>query len=252
MVKIGVISFMLFVCCICLTLQAQDVNALFKEAEAFEKSFRDDDALNKYLEIIRVNPRNVDAHSKASQLYSVIGKRYDEKNKQREYYKKAMDYASAALKLNPNSSEANFAMAVSKGRMALIAGGEEKIKAVKDIKLYADRCVQLDPLNYKGYHVLAKWHFEVSDLSSLERWLVKVTYGALPPASLDDAVRFYEKSKQLAPGFLLNYLELAKAYKRKKDTKRARILLEQLQKLPPTGSDDPKIKSLGKKLLDEL
>jgi tetratricopeptide (TPR) repeat protein len=143
-------------------------------------------------------------------------------------------------------------MAISMGRMALIASGEEKIKAVKEIRRYADKCVELDPSNYKGYHVLGKWHYEVSDLSNLERWLVKVTYGGLPQASLDDAVKNYEKSKQLFPNFLLNYLELAKAYKRKNEKAKARVLLEQLQKMTPTASDDPKIKSLGKKMLDDL
>ena len=138
------------------------------------------------------------------------------------------------------------------GRMALISSGQDKIKAVKEIKQFADKCVQLDPSNYKGYHVLGKWHFEVSDLSTLERWLVKVTYGGLPPSSIDDAIINYDKSRQLNPGFLLNYLELAKAYLRKDDKKKARVMLNQLQKLPPTSSDDPKIKGLGKKMLDDL
>jgi tetratricopeptide (TPR) repeat protein len=235
-----------------LTARAQDLAPLFKEAEQFEKAFRDDDALAKYLQILRYQPRNLDALCKVSELYSVIGKRRTGKEKQKEYYVKGVEYANAALKVNPNHSEANFAMAISIGRMALISSGEEKIKAVKEIKQYADRCIQLDPDNYKGYHVLAKWHYEVSDLSGLERWLVKVTYGGLPPASLNDAIKYYEKSRQLSPGFLLNYLELAKAYKRKNDSKKARILLEQLQKLPLSGSDDAKIKSLGKKLLDDL
>ncbi|HUQ64560.1 MAG TPA: hypothetical protein VM101_00270 [Flavitalea sp.] len=233
-------------------LQAQNVPALMQQAQMFEKSFRDDEALKKYLEVLKYDPLNIDALCKTSELYSVIGKRRSTKEEQKEYYKAGETYARKALKVNPDHSEANFAMAISMGRTALVSSGKEKVAAVKVIKTYADKCIQLDPKNYKGYHVLGKWHYEVSDLNSFEKWIVKITYGALPPSSLDDAIKNYEKSRQLYPGFLLNYLELAKAYKRKGEINKARSLLVQLQKLPPAASDDAKIKGLGRKLLNEL
>jgi len=143
------------------------------------------------------------------------------------------------------------AMALAMGRMALISSGDEKIKAIKDVKTYSEKSVQLDPNNYKGYHVLAKWHFEVSDLNSVEKWLVKVAYEALPKASLDDAIKYFEKSRQLNPSFLLNYLELAKAWHRKENDKKARELLETMLKMPNKMGEDANIKAKGKKLLEE-
>jgi tetratricopeptide (TPR) repeat protein len=223
-----------------------------RQAETLEKAFKDEEALKKYIEVLKHEPLNIDALCKTSELYSIIGKRRPTKEEQKQYYKTGESYARKALKVNPNHSEANFAMAISMGRMALISSGKDKVVAVKEIKTYADKCIQLDARNFKGYHVLGKWHYEVSDLNSFERWIVKITYGALPPSSLDEAIKYYEKSKQLHPGFLLNYLELAKAYKRKGENEKARVLLEQMQKLPPAASDDVKIKSLGRKLLNEL
>lgn len=253
MVKKSLIALLLWSCCTFhFAALGQDLAALFRQAQTFEKAFKDESALDKYLEVLRHDPRNIVALCRVSELYNVIGKRLPEKDKQKQYFQKGLEYARQAVKLKPDNSEAHFVMAISLGRTALISSGDEKINAVKDIKLHADRCVQLDPDNYKGYHVLAKWHYEVSDLSGLERWLVKVTYGALPAASIDESIKNYEKSRQLAPAFLLNYLELAKAYKRKNDKKKARILLEQLQKMPNSSSDDPKIKSLGRKLLADL
>lgn len=233
-------------------LRAQDLEEMMKQGAALEKAFRDEDALRKYEEVVAADAANVEAICRISELYNMIGKRQPSKEKQRQYYDKGREYALRALKLNPNNSEANFVMAISLGRIAQISSGEEKIRAVKDIRTYADKCIRLDPANYKGYHVLGKWHFEVSDLTALERWLVKVAYGELPPASLDDAIDNYEKSRQLFPDFLLNYLELAKAYKRKGDVSKARVLLTQMLKMPALGTDDPKIKGLGKKMLGEL
>jgi tetratricopeptide (TPR) repeat protein len=235
-----------------LPLVAQSISLLMQQAESLEKSFRDEDALKKYAEVLKYDPDNIEALCKTSELYSIIGKRLPTKEEQRDYYRKGESFARKAIKINPNHSEANFAMAISMGRTALISSGKEKVAAVKEIKTYADRCIQIDPKNFKGYHVLGKWHYEVSDLNALEKWIVKITYGALPPSSLEDAIKNYEISMRLAPNFLLNYLELAKAYKRNDEKEKAKVLLQKLQKLPPSTSDDPKIKSLGKKMLDDL
>jgi tetratricopeptide (TPR) repeat protein len=231
---------------------SQDINTLMRQAEASEKAFKDEDALSKYLEVVKFQPANIEALCKASELYNIVGKRLEGKDKQKEYFKKGKQFAERALKVNPNNSEANFVMAISMGRMALISSGEEKIKAVRDVKTYADKSVKIDPNNFKGYHVLGKWHYEISNLSSVERWLVKVVYGAFPKSTLNDATKYYEKSMQLNPSFLLNYLELAKVYKQKDQPEKARQLLNQMEKLPPKTSDDPKIKGLGRKLLNDL
>lgn len=253
MVKIGIVPYLILIIVLFPVLsRGQDLATMMKQAREHERAFRDEEALQKCLEILKHDPVHLDALCKASELYNVLGKRQTSKGDERSYYRKGEDLARRAIKADPNHSEANFAMAISMGRIALIGSGDEKVKAVKEIKKYADRCIQLDPNNYKGYHVLGKWHFEVSDLSSLERWLVKMTYGGLPPSSIEDAIVNYEKSKQLNPSFLLNYLELAKSYKRKGENNKAKTLLLQLQKLTPLTSDDPKIKSLGRKLLDDL
>jgi tetratricopeptide (TPR) repeat protein len=231
--------------------RSQDVEVMLREAQQLESTYKENDALKKYLEILHYQSYNLSALCKTSELYSRLGKRQSTKDKQKEYYTTAKSYAQKALQANSNSSDANFVMAVAMGRMALISSGEEKINAVKEIKSYAEKCIHIDPNNFKGYHVLGKWHYEVSDLNGLEKWLVKVAYGTLPKASLDESIRFYEKSKQLNPNFVLNYLELAKAYHRKNNNKQAVALLEAMMKLPDATADDASIKTQGKKLLKE-
>jgi len=230
---------------------AQDINALLKDAQQLESAFKEPEALQKYLDVLRSQPNNLTALIKVSELYSIVGKHQSTKEKQKEYYRNGKAYAQKALQVNANSSDANVAMALAMGRMALISSGDEKIKAIKEVKTYSEKGIQLDPNNYKAYHVLAKWNYEVSDLNSVEKWLVKVAYEALPKASLDDAIKYYEKSRQLNPSFLLNYLELAKSYHRKENDKKARELLETMLKMPNKIADDANIKAKGKKLLEE-
>lgn len=233
-------------------LFAQDASALLKEAVRMEQSWKEEQALDKYKQVHSLDPHNVHVLCRLSELSNLIGRRQSSKDKQRVFYKSALDYARAAIKLDPTSSEANFVMSLAMGRLAQTGGGEQRINAVREIRQYAQRCVELDPKNYKGYHVLGKWHREVSNLNTLEKWLVKVTYGGLPPASLEDAIRYYEKSKGLNPSFLLNYLELAKVYQEKNQPSKSKELLAHMLKLPAVHADDNRIKNEGTKLLKEI
>jgi tetratricopeptide (TPR) repeat protein len=247
------ISLLLFVFILPYDNRAQDARLLLKEAQQLEAKFSDKEALHKYIEILRSQPNHFTALCKSSELHALLGRRQPTKEKQADYYNMAKAYAEHAIRINPAHAESNFVMAFALGRIALISSSrEEKINAVKDIKTYAEKAIQLDPSHYKAYHVLGKWHYEVSDLSSVEKWLLKVAYGSLPKSSLDMAIRNYEKSKQLNPGFLLNYLSLAKAYKRKEEDKKAIELLTAMLKLPPTSSNDATIKAEGKQLLEDL
>lgn len=230
---------------------AQDLTVILNEAKQLETSLKEKEALDKYLEVLRFQPTNLTALIKASELYSVLGKRQSGKDNQKKYYNSAKSYAQKALQANPNSSDANVVMAIALGRVTQTSSGDEKIKAVKEIKTYAEKSIRLDPSNFKGYHVLGKWHYEVSNLSSVEKWLVKVAFGSLPAASLDEAIRNYEKCKQLHPTFLLNYLELAKSYHRKEKDAKAIELLEALLKLPDATSDDAKIRREAQELLKD-
>jgi tetratricopeptide (TPR) repeat protein len=253
MYKKAVIPFVLLLFILPYENRAQDIKLLLKEAQQYEAKFNDKEALHRYIEILRFNPDHFAALCKSSELHALVGRRQPTKEKQADYYKMAKAYAQHALKVNAGHAESNFVMAFALGRIALISSSrEEKINAVKDIKTYAEKAIQLDPSHYKAYHVLGKWHYEVSDLNSVERWLLKVAYGSLPKSSLDLAIRNYEKSKQLKPGFLLNYLSLAKAYKRNDQEKKAIELLNTMMRLPPTSSNDVTIKAEGKKLLEDL
>lgn len=235
-----------------LYIQAQDIGVLFKSAQQLEASFNDMEALNKYAEILRYQPNHLPALCKSSELHALTGRRLSTKQKQADYYYKAKNFAQQALRVNPNYAEANFVMAFALGRIALISAGDERINAVKDIKSYAEKAIQLDPSHYKAYHVLGRWHYEVSNLNAVEKWLLKMAYGALPKSSLESSLRYYEKSRQLNPAFLLNYLELAKAYERKNEDEKAIELLNAMLKLPPASSTDATIKAEGKKMLTRL
>ena len=232
------------------TLHAQDANTLIKEAEQLEASMNDEQAIIKYKEALKLQPGNLYIICKCSELCSRIGGRNKaNKKKMTDYFTAARVYADKAIILDPKSSEANFVMAMIIGRTAMQKAGKEKLNSVRDIKKYADLSLKYNPNNFKAWHVLGKWFYEISILNFFERTTAQIFYGALPKASLNDAIKAFEKSKDLNPAMLLNYLELAKAYKKNNEDDRAKLLLKTMLKLPLKNEDDPSIISEGTALL---
>ena len=232
-------------------LFSQDLNQLLKEAQQQEALFHENEAFLKYAEILKMDPNNLFALWNCSDLSSRIGARQLDKEKMRPYFYAARNYASAALNVNPNSSDANCAMALALGRVSLIAGSRERVMLARDVKHYAVNAIRLDPNNFRAYHILGRWNYEVSNLNVAERTIARLFYGKLPSATLGDAIYDFDKSRTINPGFILNYLELAHAYHRLDDDRKAIAYLNILLGLPNLIYDDARAKVIARKLLTE-
>lgn len=233
-------------------LAAQDINTLLQEGDKLEKSLNEKGALEKFQQVIKLQPTNMQALVKCSELCSRVGYRETTQKNRFNYYHAAETYASIALKLEPNNSVANCMMAIALGRVSLEKSGKEKVKAAKQIKKYAELAIQYDPANAKAWHVLGRWHYEVSNLGFVEKAAIKVLFGGIPKSSFKDAVTAFEKANQLSPGFVLNYLELARAYRKNSQKEKAIAALNAMLTLPNTTEDDEGAKITAKLLLKEL
>lgn len=232
-------------------VDAQDVHALIKQAEKQESIPNEKAAFNTFKVVLKYDPTNLHALTKCSELCSRIGARQTDTQVRDSYYQAAIMYARNALKQHPGSDEAHVAMGIAIGRTSLVKNGKEKIAAAKEIKHYAETALKINPRNFKAWHIIGKWNYEVSNLNLVERAATKVFYGGLPDASLKNSIMAYEKARSLNGSFLLNYLELSKAYKRNGDKQKALSLLKTLMGLTVQTEDDPRIKSEATALLKE-
>ena len=231
---------------------AQDVNSLVAEGQRLEAAMDEKAAIGKFKEALKLAPQNLTALTRCSEICSSIGNRETTSKTRDAYYNAAMLYAQTAIKLYPDNDLSNVSMAIAMGRMALTKSGKEKIASVKDLKFYAEKAIKANANNFKAWHILGKWHYEVSNLSGLERGAAKLLFGALPAASFATAVSCYEKAKALNSNFILNYLELAKAYKKTGDKAKAIAILTAMQNIKNNAADDVRIKEEGKVLLAKL
>jgi len=230
---------------------AQDVNAIIKEADRLEAIPNEMAALAKFKEALKIKPTHIHALSKSSELCSRIGQRQKNTEMRDNYYLAAKYYAQTALKIDSTNSEANTSMAIMLGRSTLTKSGKEKVVSAKDLKKHVEAAIKSDPKNFLAWHVLGRWHYEISNLNMIEKAAVKLLYGGFPPSSLKESIAAFEKSKALTSGFILNYLELAKAYHRNDQNNKAIALLNEMMLIPNHTEDDPGIKETGKKLLKD-
>ncbi len=230
---------------------ASAFDRLMQEGLQLEKSLNEKGAFGKYKDAQALQPTQLDALYKCSEICSRIGNREKNTTSRDRYYNSSLAFAKMALRYHPQSDQSNLAMSIALGRIALTKSGKEKIIAVKEIKSYAETAIAINPSNFKAWHVLGKWNYEVSNLNIFEKAAVKLFYGGLPESSFSAAIKAYEKAAALSPYFCLNYLELAKAYKKNGQTDKGINILKKLIELASYTEDDARIKAEAGKLLQE-
>ena len=235
------------------SVHAQDANLLLKEAENFEHQFKEEDALNKYKQVLLVDANNIKALVKATELSATTGERLLNKNDKRIYFESALAFAERAVAADSNNADAYCARAIACGKMSRIETDNKKmIGFVRDLKLNADKALKINPNSAKANFIEGKWHYEMVTLNWVKRLAVKTLYGGLPEADMDKAIQYFEKSRSIDPYFVLNGLTLAKAYKEINRPAQCIEVLKRVVKLPIRSFDDTALKEEAQKMLQDL
>jgi tetratricopeptide (TPR) repeat protein len=231
---------------------AQDIAVLLSRGARLEAAFKEEEALPVYQQILQIQPHQLFSLCRCSDLICRIGNRETDRDKKIADFKVGYRYAQTAYQLDSTSAEVNIVMAFSLARMALIQSGKERVAGAREIKRYAEQALRYDPGNYKAYHILGRWQYEVSNLNFIERTLARWFFGALPEASLDEAIRDFQRSMASKPDFLLNYYELARCWRREGQKEKAIVLLQRMEAIPDGMYDDRTVRQDGRRLLAEL
>jgi len=176
-----------------------------------------------------------------------------EKKKKKELYTNAVRFARWAVRVNPDDSYAHLYDAIAVGKLALLEGGKTKIRLSKEVRSETLKAIKLDPQNDSAYHVLARWHREVANLSGLLKAFAKILYGGVPAgASNDSSVYYFKKAISINPGHINHHLELGRTYIMMKQWRSAEKELEQAISLPVAEVNDPDYKREAEKLLAKV
>ncbi len=247
-----IILFILFSIVI-VSVHAQDISAILKEADSFEKQLKETEALDKYKQVLLIDPNHLKSLVKVAELNVIMGGKEKDKNNKRLYFESALNVANKAVQANSTSADAYYTLSMVSGRLTDVEVDNKKIVGfVKDIKVFADKAISINPNHAKANYILGKWNLEMVTLSGFKKMAVKLLYGGLPDGDLVKAIAFMEKCKAIDTYFTPNYLDLSKAYIENNQPQIAIDILNKLIKLPTRNSEDVVIKAEGAKLLSSL
>lgn len=238
-----------------LTASSQEVNTMLKEAENLEIKLKEPEALDKYKEVLVTDPKNMKALVKSTELNVYIGGRQKEKKDKQLYFQSALAFAQRAVAADEKNADANYAMSLANSKLWEVEKENKKLAAfIKDTRTYAEKALAINAKHGKANYMLGKWNVELFNMADVKRTAVKVFFGEgnIPTASIEQAIPYFEKCRAAEPYFMLNFLELAKAYKQDNKPPKAIEVLQKLVKLPIWTVDDKDYKVEGQKMLDEL
>ena len=89
-------------------------------------------------------------------------------------------------------------------------------------------------------------------MDGLIKVIVKIVYGGLPDASLEEAAKCFDKARSINPDRLSHTVELGRTYAMMKRTKEARLYLDQGLAMENKERDDPDTKARGRESLKAL
>src|ERR1051326_2064890 len=170
------------------------------------------------------------------------------------YYSRGEHLARLAVKSNPNSAEAHFALAKALGRVALSKGKREKVKYAREVHDEAMAALKLDQTNAGALHVFGMWNAEIMRLSRIERWAARnlLGGGVLGEASWDNAQVYLERAVSIEPNRITHRLDLGGVYADRGETAKAREQYEMIARLPVADYNDPRYKQLAEERLRDL
>ncbi|MBW7888905.1 MAG: tetratricopeptide repeat protein [Bacteroidetes bacterium] len=233
--------------------QTPEVKNLLAEADnAATVQFDNAKALQALQKAEAAEANNYEILWRISRTYVDIGehlpgKTDQEKEKQLEYYQKALDYANKAIAANGNGAEGYLRRAIANGRVALFKGVWSAIDFVKQTKADCEKAISLDPNNATTYYVFARTHAKLCEKSKVIRWPLGLGW-----ANMEDAIKYYEKAISLRPDFIMYRLDAARAYIEEDDYQKAKEQLQTIAALSKHDEDDDQLKKEAKDLLEKI
>jgi tetratricopeptide (TPR) repeat protein len=223
--------------------------------DAAYATFDNQNALQHFLKALKEDPNSYQALWKGARACADVGKNFEkrEKDKAKALYLRGDSLARLAVKLYPDSANAHFALALCVGRVALFEGGKTKIRLSKEVKQEADRALALDPSHDGAYHILGRWHYNISTLSWVLKAFAKMIYGGVPPgASLEEGAKMFAKAVAMNGAKPVHHLEYGRTLIELARYSEARTQLQQCLSLPQAQWDDSLSKEEAAKLLKEI
>ncbi len=217
-----------------------------------EKSGNIPAALNLYDQAERLESSNTTNLCILSRCYCDLTYLTNSTAAQKVFLKQALACALLATKNDEKSAVAHACVAVCYAKSCALYDIKTELIYSRLFKLEAEKAIALDPKQDIAYYLLGRWNYGVANLGVLSRTYVDVVYGGLPKASNEEAIRYFTKAIQLAPGRIIYHAGLALVYERTGQITFEKAELKRCSELSPTDREDSDAKKEARRKLIAL
>jgi tetratricopeptide (TPR) repeat protein len=148
----------------------------------------------------------------------------------RKFAAEAAEHAAKAISIAPDRAQCFIAFAVANARLSMFSEVRQKVELTHSIKENLMKALELNPEDDYAYHVLARYEDTMAHVSGILRYLVKKLYGAMEPATVEQAEAYFRKAIEINPKRLIHSVELAKLlYEQKRYDESKELLIPALE-----------------------
>jgi len=197
------------------------------------------------------NPNNIEVICRMAGTNFIKAQNESDRDKQKKNFYHGFDYAKKAIRLDSLDGYANFWYAAYIGRIGEIEGIKQAILNSYDVKKYGLRAIQFISEKYDPvYHMMGRWHYELADLSEIEKVLASLIYAKPPDGSYEEAIDYFRAAIEIKPNEIRNHFWLGRTYlaigKRDFAIKQFKIVLS----LNPRDRDDEIMQSQAREVVN--
>ena len=231
---------------------ADPTDDLVRDGLAAEARFDATTALSLFQKADAASPRDPFILQEISKQYSDLSDDVADPATKERLLTAALAYAHRAIALEPDNAVNVLSLAICHGKLALLGDTRSRIENSRLMRDYTERALALDPNNALAHHLLGRWHYEVASLGPTKRFLVRLIYGGLPPASTAEAVRHLRRAVELEPQSPSHRTELGFALLADGQPALARDAFVQSLRLPKREKYDEEAHRRAREALEKL
>jgi len=206
-------------------------------------------ALADFLQAEALEPNNAAVLVRIAKEYSDLAGGTNPRQEAERLGETALAYAKRAVSLDPGCAKAHLCLAVCYGKLTDFADNRTKIEYAKVTRDEALKSLSLDPSDDYAYHVLGRWNYGVANLNPVVKLIARLSYGGLPEASNEEAVKYFKKAAELAPQRIIHHNELARTYVALGRNELARKEWQAVLDLPAINKEDEAAKRAAREAL---
>lgn len=229
--------------------------AVYNTALSNEYNGRIKEALSSYQQLLKIDSNNIDYLTRTSILLSKTGHYQSDEKVKLNYGQTAEYLARKAIKVQPTSGEAHYALALAIGVVNENAGNRTKIDNAKIIRSEAETALKYNPRIGGAWHILGKWNQVVAGFNFIEKAMIDAIFGNMGEGTYEAALNAFSKASNLEPTNAIHYFELANTYyERGKTGDKARALdfVNKALQIKPRNEDEQLTVVKAKELLQKL